>query len=134
MATSGMDARVEEAKKWKPETSEQKVVAHGGIDQPSTEYAVVKFADMDQDMQQHAVDCVAFAFQQRRVLDDIAEIIKSEFDTMYLPTWHCIVGRGLGAYVSHQSKCFIFMYWGEVGILLWRTENESADINHCSVE
>ena len=50
MATSGMDARVEEAKKWKPETSEQKVVAHGGIDQPSTEYAVVKFADMDQDM------------------------------------------------------------------------------------
>jgi dynein light chain LC8-type len=56
-------------------------------------------------------------------LDDIAEIIKTEFDTMYLPTWHCIVGRGMGAFVTHQSKCFIFMYWGEVGILLWRTEN-----------
>ena len=94
----------------------------------------MKFADMDQDMQQQAVDCVAFAFQQRRILDDIAEIMKNEFDTMYLPTWHCIVGRGLGAYVTHQAKCFIFMYWGEVGILLWRTENESADVNHLSVE
>ena len=95
---------------------------------------MVKFADMDPAMQQHAVDCVAYAFGQRRILDDIAEIIKTEFDTMYLPTWHCIVGRGMGSYVSHQSKCFIFMYWGEVGILLWRTENESADINHCNVD
>lgn len=89
---------------------------------------------MDAEMQQQAVDCVAFAFQQRRILDDIAEIIKNEFDTMFLPTWHCIVGRGLGAYVTHQAKSFIFMYWGEVGILLWRTENESADANHLSVE
>ena len=89
---------------------------------------------MDQDMQQHAVDAVAFAFQQRRVLDDIAEIIKTEFDQMYLPTWHCIVGRGMGAYVAHQSKCFIYMYWGEVGILLWRTENDSTNVSHVSVE
>ena len=34
-------------------------------------------------------------------IDDIAEIIKTEFDIMYEPTWHCIVGRGLGSYVTH---------------------------------
>ena len=128
------DAKAAQAKTWQRETYTQMVQPHGNTDQQETEYAVVKNADMDPDMQQHAVDCVAFAFDQRRVLDDIAEIIKTEFDQMYLPTWHCIVGRGMGSYVTHQSKCFIFMYWGEVGILLWRTENESANINHCSVE
>ena len=56
------------------------VQPHGDKEQAETEYAVVKSADMDESMQQHAVDCVAFAFQQRRVLDDIAEIIKTEFD------------------------------------------------------
>ena len=89
---------------------------------------------MSDKMQQHAVDCISFAFQSKRVLDDIAEIIKTEFDTMYLPTWHCVVGRGMGSYVTHESKCYIMAYWGEVGILLWRTENESADINMCSSE
>ncbi len=89
---------------------------------------------MTDKMQQHAVDCISFAFNQRRVLDDIAEIIKTEFDTMYLPTWHCVVGRGLGSYVTHESKSFIFIYWGEVGVLLWRTENQSSNINMCSSE
>ncbi len=42
---------------------------------------------------------------------------------MYHPTWHCVVGRGMGSYVTHQAKCFIFFHWGEVGILLWRTES-----------
>ena len=107
---------------------------HGDYDQQKTEYAVIKSADMDESMQQHAVDCVVFAFQQRRILDDIAEIIKTEFDTMYLPTWHCIVGRGLGAYVTHESKSYIFLYWGEIGVLLWRTDNGTADINICSQE
>ena len=134
IAQVATDARAVQAKQWQAETYTQMVQPHGAKDQQETEYAVVKAVDMDADMQQHAVDCVAFAFQQRRVLDDIAEIIKTEFDQMYLPTWHCIVGRGMGAYVAHQSKCFIYMYWGEVGILLWRTENDSTNISHCSVE
>lgn len=130
-----MDPRVDQAKEWKPASYQQdNVQAHGGKNQSKTEYAVVKNCDMPEKMQQHAVDCVSFAFNQRRILDDIAEIIKTEFDTMYLPTWHCVVGRGLGSYVAHESKCYIFLYWGEVGILLWRTENQSANINMCSSE
>ena len=91
-------------------------------DQSATEFAVVKFADMAEGMQQHAVDCANYAFQQKRVLDDIAQILKTEFDTMYNPTWHCIVGRSFGSYQTHQSKHYIFFYWGEVGVLLWKTE------------
>ena len=96
-----MDERAARAAEWQPTTYTQAVQAHGGREQAKTEYAVVKFADMSEKMQQHAVDCACFAFQQKRILDDIAEIIKTEFDTMYNPTWHCIVGRGLGSYVTH---------------------------------
>jgi dynein light chain LC8-type len=42
---------------------------------------------------------------------------------MYEPTWHCVVGRGMGGYITHQAKNFIFFHWGEVGILLWRTDS-----------
>ena len=78
-------------------------------------------------MQQHAVDCCKHAFEQKRILDDIAEVMKKEFDIMYQPTWHCIVGRGLGAHVTHQQNCYIFFHWGEIGVLLWRTECPQPD-------
>ena len=48
---------------------------------------------MSDKMQQHAVDCASYAFKEKRILDDIAQILKTEFDTMYNPTWHCIVGK-----------------------------------------
>ena len=91
------------------------------VAQADTTLAVIKNADMSERMQQHAVDCCKHAFEQKRILDDIAEIIKTEFDMMYQPTWHCVVGRGLGSYVTHEEKNFIFFTWGEVGVLLWRT-------------
>ena len=47
---------------WQPAEYKQNVVPHGDIDQQDTQYAVVKFADMSEAMQLHAVDCVAFAF------------------------------------------------------------------------
>ena len=56
------DAKAAQAKTWQRETYTQMVQPHGNTDQQETEYAVVKNADMDPDMQQHAVDCVAFAF------------------------------------------------------------------------
>ena len=40
--------------------------------QDLTEFAVVKNADMSERMQQHAIDCAAYAFGEKRILDDIA--------------------------------------------------------------
>ena len=91
--------------------------------------AVIKNADMSEDMQQAAVDCASQALEKSNIEKDIAAFIKKEFAKKYNPTWHCIVGRGMGSYVTHQSKSFIFMYWGEVGVLLWRTENEEFGKN-----
>lgn len=63
-STQTDEERIATAKQWKPEYYNQNAVqAHGGISQKDTNYAVVKSCDMSEKMQQHAVDCIAFAFQ-----------------------------------------------------------------------
>ncbi len=66
--------------------------------------AVVKNADMSDDMQQEAVDCASLALEKYSVEKDIAAFIKREFDKKHRPTWHCIVGKNFGSYVTHESK------------------------------
>lgn len=52
---------------------------------------------------------------------DIAAFIKKEFDKKYNPTWHCIVGRNFGSYVTHETRHFIYFYLGQVAILLFKS-------------
>lgn len=54
-------------------------------------------------------------------LQDIAAFIKKEFDKKYNPTWHCIVGRNFGSYVTHETRHFIYFYLGQVAILLFKS-------------
>ena len=54
--------------------------------------AVVKNADMSEEMQQEAVDVATTALSKYGIEKDVAAHIKKEFDKKYHPTWHCIVG------------------------------------------
>lgn len=54
-------------------------------------------------------------------LPQIAAFIKKEFDRKYSPTWHCVVGRNFGSYVTHETKHFIYFYLGQVAILLFKS-------------
>ncbi len=58
--------------------------------------AIVKNADMPEDMQQFAVDCARSAMDSYNIEKDIAAQVKKDFDKKYTPTWHCIVGRNFG--------------------------------------
>ena len=51
---------------------------------------------------QDAVDCATQALEKYNIEKDIAGYIKKEFDKKYNPTWHCIVGRNFGSYVTHE--------------------------------
>ncbi|VDM22758.1 unnamed protein product [Hydatigera taeniaeformis] len=83
--------------------------------------AVVKNADMSEEMQRKAVDCANEAMQNHAVEKDVAAAIKKKFDSEYGPTWHCIVGRNFGSYVTHETKNFIYFYMGQVAILLFKS-------------
>ncbi|GLV38464.1 cut up [Carabus blaptoides fortunei] len=83
--------------------------------------AVIKNADMSEEMQQDAVDCATAALEKYNIEKDIAAYIKKEFDKKYNPTWHCIVGRNFGSYVTHETRHFIYFYLGQVAILLFKS-------------
>lgn len=69
---------------------------------------------------------------------DIAMFIKKTFDERKGPTWHCIVGRNFGSFVTHgtyletskfrwlsidpETKHFIYFYLGHSAILLFKTQ------------
>ena len=92
--------------------------------------AVVKNADMSEDMQQDAIDIATQALEKFNIEKDIAAFIKKEFDKKYNPTWHVIVGkniryynigRNFGSYITHETKHFIYFYLGQVAVLLFKS-------------
>eukprot|EP00300_Choanocystis_sp_HF-7_P033215 c45514_g1_i1.p2 GENE.c45514_g1_i1~~c45514_g1_i1.p2 ORF type:complete len:104 (+),score=27.02 c45514_g1_i1:42-314(+) len=83
--------------------------------------AVIKNADMSEEMQQEVVDVATTAMERFNVEKDIAMHIKKEFDKKYNPTWHCIVGRNFGSYVTHETKHFVYFYLGQLAILLFKS-------------
>ncbi|CAB9510799.1 Dynein light chain 1, cytoplasmic [Seminavis robusta] len=83
--------------------------------------AVIKNADMEDKMQQDAVDIASKALSEYNIEKDVAAYIKKEFDRRYNPTWHVIVGRNFGSYVTHESNFFIYFYLGQVAILIFKS-------------
>lgn len=96
--------------------------------------AVIKHADMNEEMQQDAIDCANVALEKFNIEKDIAAYIKKEFDKKYNPTWHCVVGRNFGSYVTHETKHFIYFYMGQVAVLLFKSGwSSSTDYNLLSI-
>jgi len=69
---------------------------------------------------QDAIDTAFQAIAKYTVEKDIAAFVKKEFDRKHQPTWHVVVGRNFGSYVSHESKHFAYFYVGQLAFLLFR--------------
>ncbi|KAK3198982.1 hypothetical protein Dsin_022397 [Dipteronia sinensis] len=53
----------------------------------------------------------------------IARAIKKEFDLLYGPAWHCVVGTGFGSFVTHSPGGFIYFSLDDsLSVLLFKTE------------
>merc|ERR1711976_394144 len=77
-------------------------------------------------MQSDAIDVANQAQERHNIEKDIAAFIKKELDKKYSPTWHCIVGRSYGSYVTHETKHFIYFYTGQLAILLFKRVNHQV--------
>ncbi|OMJ78145.1 hypothetical protein SteCoe_22119 [Stentor coeruleus] len=83
--------------------------------------AVIKSADMTDDMQQDAIETAVQAIQTETVHKSIAAYLKKEFDKKYGPTWHCVVGKNYGSFVTHESQHFMYFFLDELAILLFKS-------------
>lgn len=66
--------------------------------------AIIKNVDMSEDMQQESVDIASAALEKYNIEKDIAAQIKKEFDRRHGPTWHVVVGKNFGSYVTHGAS------------------------------
>ncbi|KAI9451753.1 outer dynein arm light chain 8 [Lactarius psammicola] len=83
--------------------------------------AIIKNVDMSEEMQQESVDVASAALEKFNIEKDIAAQIKKEFDRRHGPTWHVVVGKNFGSYVTHETKHFIYFYIGSLAILVWKS-------------
>jgi dynein light chain LC8-type len=63
----------------------------------------IQAADMPLHMQKAAVQSTSHAIKLYTTEKHIAESIKQDFDQLFQPTWHCIVGRNWGSCVTHSK-------------------------------
>ncbi|KAK5110962.1 hypothetical protein LTR62_005500 [Meristemomyces frigidus] len=108
-------------------------------DAPEKLAVQIKSVDMSEEMQGEAIEVAQEAMEKFTIekvrfqafgaeheslksLQEIAHHIKKEFDMRKGATWHCIVGRNFGSFVTHETKHFIYFYLGHCAILLFKTQ------------
>ncbi|XP_035494778.1 dynein light chain 1, cytoplasmic-like [Scophthalmus maximus] len=83
--------------------------------------SVIEKTDMSEKMQHDAVELASQALEKHYSELDMASYIRGEFDKIYNPAWHCIVGRNFVSEVTHDSRHFIYFYFGQMAILLFKS-------------
>ncbi|MCL7021513.1 hypothetical protein MKW94_015632 [Papaver nudicaule] len=84
--------------------------------------------DMPGFMQVHCFRCA------RRTYDGLdsfsakhmAYNMKKEFDRVYGPAWHCIVGSSFGSFVTHSTGFFLYFSIEKIFILIFKTKVQKA--------
>ncbi|KAG8746093.1 Dynein light chain [Ceratobasidium sp. 414] len=83
--------------------------------------AIIKNVDMSDEMQQESIDIATASLEKFSIEKDVAAHIKREFDRRYGTTWHVVVGKNFGSYVTHETKHFIYFYIGSLAFLIWKS-------------
>lgn len=78
--------------------------------------AVIKSSTMTTniEMQEAAIDVAQKAIMKNYTDKDVAASVRKSFQKKYpTSTWHCLVGRDFGCFVSHKEACYIYFYIGQ---------------------
>ncbi|KAJ1997911.1 hypothetical protein H4R26_005653, partial [Coemansia thaxteri] len=78
----------------------------------------IKSIDMPDTMRDAVTAIAVKAFEDNKVEKDIASAVKRECDKQFGPTWHVIVGRNFGSFVTHEVGHFIYFYVDHMAVLL----------------
>lgn len=80
----------------------------------------LKMVDMPDELVDSLKEVVLEAFSSEENEREIAHKIKKHFDDTYGPIWHCVVGKSFGAFGTHETKHFVYLYYGQTAIQLWK--------------
>lgn len=81
---------------------------------------VLKMVDMADELVDDLKNIVKEAFSTQDNEREIAKQIKNHFDEAHGRIWHCVVGKSFGAFGTHETKHFVYLYYGQTAIQLWK--------------
>ncbi|VDP33176.1 unnamed protein product, partial [Soboliphyme baturini] len=82
---------------------------------------ILRAADMPEPMRLHAFQLAKEALEKYTTEREMANHVKLGFDESYGPSWHCVVGRNYGSFVTHENGAFIFFFLGKEAFLLFKS-------------
>lgn len=80
----------------------------------------MKASDLAEQMQTKVLEMAIDAFKNYKAPKDIATYLKKELDLLYGSSWHVIVGKSFGSYVTHEQGYFAYFYIGELAFLIFK--------------
>ncbi|KAJ6760604.1 DYNEIN LIGHT CHAIN [Salix purpurea] len=92
--------------------------------------AKIVSVDMPPFMQIHAIRCARNAYDslEKFTSRTLASTLKKEFDQIYGPAWHCIVGTSFGSFVTHSVGGFLYFSMDQkLYVLLFKTTVQRAE-------
>ena len=48
------------------------------------------------------------------------QFIKQQLDKKQGATWHVVMGEGIAAEVTYQTRCLMHLYYGKVGVIAFK--------------
>ncbi|XWS70679.1 hypothetical protein CRYUN_Cryun03dG0067600 [Craigia yunnanensis] len=89
----------------------------------------VLVSDMPGFMQVHAFRCARRTYDSLEKFSSrhMAYNMKKEFDKVYGPAWHCIVGSNFGSFVTHSTGCFLYFSMEKLYILVFKTKVQRVE-------
>ena len=88
-----------------------------------TQKPLTKSADMSPEMAQEAMEIITMAVDKHQASKNYeasAQMVKTTMDKKFGAAWHCGIGEGFGFDVTFQAKHMIHVYYGNVGVLLFK--------------
>ena len=79
-----------------------------------------RIIDMEEEMVEEAKKKIKEAINELSDEKEMAHRIKNHFDTKYGKIWHCVVGKSFGAFGTHETRHFLYIYYKNYAIQLWK--------------
>ncbi|AET39147.1 dynein light chain Ecym_4067 [Eremothecium cymbalariae DBVPG len=82
---------------------------------------VLKASDIPDELRNEIFEISVQAVDQFQLEREIAAYIKKDLDVKHGQTWHVIVGKNFGSYVTHEKGHFLYFYIGPLAFLVFKT-------------
>ena len=82
---------------------------------------ILKASDISDELKQKIFEISLLAVERNQLEREMAQEIKLALDSSVGPTWHVVVGKSFGSYVTHEKDYFMYFYIGQLALLVFKT-------------